>query len=367
MGIGLGGFAQGFSQGFNQTAQTLMAGDRNQREAEAHKAQMEKSALELEEAKKEKAYKEELALNLKDLIAQRQGGTVGGEAVDQDGNVIGKMQFKNSAEANAALGSQGLSFKEGTVVEQKPMDDIEFTKKLADINLTTGYKYGKVSLEQIEQARRLGKTLDKENVDEAVRTWMMTGDKTQVAKVFNKGGKYKFDPNEIEFATVKDPDGIAPDNVVAYRIGEDGQKQEVFNYQNYRFAGISDDAYAQIVNQGKITAIKEKGDTFRTGAKIKSDEAIADKRIKADAGKEGSKALSDLNDVMKNRFSGIFRNPIDNAEASRQKVIEGEVGALAERYVRAGIGVQTAVSTAQQEVFKKYNVDTSELNDPKKK
>ena len=372
MAAGLSGFAQGLSSGITQGAQLGLAVQKNQRDEEMFALQKEKTQLELEESRKEAAYKEDLAKSMQELMAARTGGVVGGEAEDEFGQSVGRVTYKNAEEAKAS----GLKFKQGTVVERAPMDDIEFTKKLADTMLTTGYKYGKVSLEQINQARALGKALDKENVDEAVRTWLQTGDQDAVKKVFNKSGKGRLG-DDVVLKTVPDPDGVGPPNVVAYKIGPDGKEQEVFNYQSYRFASISDDAYATIVAQAKTTATKEKGETFRLGAKLASDEGIAAGKNKIETAKLGQESTKALNDAMKNRFSGIFRNPIDNAESNRQKTIEAAIGQRAEMYlgqpiqdkngkVIGTVGVQEAINRAQSDVFRDYKVDTSELA-PKKK
>jgi hypothetical protein len=163
-------------------------------------------------------------------------------------------------------------------------------------------------------------------------------------------------------------DGMFGPTVFGYKLGPKGEKIEVFDgFRDIILPSMSPEAYASTMANFKSTEVKEKGENVRLGAKLASDEGIAANKNKIDRAKLQQESTKELNDAMKNRFSGIFRNPIDNAEASRQKQIEGAIGQRAEQYLATGkVGVQEAISRAQNDVFRDFKVDTSELA-PKKK
>jgi hypothetical protein len=352
MATGLGGFMQGFAQGFTTTTKTLSDIEKNKLEAEAAK-------MKIDEAKSEKAYKEEVGQLYKNLAAGAQGGTVGGEAVDESGVSLGKMQFANKAEADKSLASQGLSFKEGTTIEKAAVSPLELEKQFSDGLKVIAAKYGKVDLEMLKRSREFDKELKAEGAMEAMQYALTNpNDQEGIKKIFNEKGKIKL-PDDVVIGLK--PGAFGP-SVYGYRIDEKGNKQEVFDgFNDIILPSMGAKAWSAVQAERKKVEVEQQGETFRTGMKISSNERIA-------ANKEGKKdeGGKQLTDIMKTRYTSFWRNPLNAAESNRQQAIEGEIGALAERLVAAGNGPLNAVNEAQSAVFKKYNVSTDELA-PKKK
>lgn len=356
-GIAVGGFAQGLSQGLNQGVGLVSQLDKNRREEEMFKLQKEKGELELAEMKKNQEYQAELAAAYKALIAQRQGGTVGGEAVDEFGTPIGKVQYSDPAAAKAS----GLQFKQGTTVEAKPMDDVEFTGRMADAFMTTGYKYGKVNLEQIEKANEFNKKMDTEGLNTAVRTWLTTRDKDATVKEFNRRGKMKLDPNSVDIETVQDPTGMTPANVIVYELGPDGKRgRQILNYQEVRLAGLSNEAYSQIVAGGRKSKFEQGEANKRTGMEVAG---------RIDAALIGARGDSNKKDPVKDRidklvfdFSGkLTSNPAISYNVDEFRRQTPQIAARAYQYMTGRVPGQTvrfddealAVDQATQDILGK--------------
>lgn len=356
-GIAVGGFASGLAQGLNQGFTMASAAERDKREAEMFKLEQERKTLELEEAKKEQAYKAELAENMKNLMLNAKGGTVGGEAVDEFGTNLGVVKYADPATAKAS----GLSFKQGTTVEAKPMDQVELTDKIVDTMMTTGFRHGKVSLEQITQAHKFRKEMEKEGVGDAVRTWLATGDKDATAKQFNKGGKFKMDPSKVDIATEPDPSGMGPANVVVYSVTPDGKRgAKLFDFQEYRFAGISDDAYAKIVSDAKSTNFKENQATKRVGIqeenanKRNSDKIASDRRIAQD--KAMRDQYGELYKMYNTQVTGIYKDTFASMDADKRNLIAARTLQRAERLVGQGRMPGAALDEAMQFTFREEGI-----------
>lgn len=368
MGIGLGaigGFAEGLTEGYKGGTALRLAQQKDERDAKAFELQQESARLDLENKKRDAEYQNELKERMAALNAELKGGVVGGEAEDEFGTAIGKVQYGSAAEAQQAMQAQGLRFKEGTVIEKKAMDPIDFQLRAADTLKEVAAKYGKVDLKMLKESRDFGRQVQSEGAIDAMKYFMTNPNDQDGAKaMFNKNGKVKLG-DDVQLGM---KDGMFGPTVFGYKLGPKGEKIEVFDgFRDIILPSMSPEAYASTMASFKGTEVKEKGENVRLGAKLASDENIAAGKNKIDRAKLDQENTKALNDVMKNRFSGIFRNPIDNAEASRQKTIEAAIGQRAEQYLATGkVGVQEAVNRAQADVFRDYKVDTSELA-PKKK
>lgn len=368
MAIGLGaigGFAEGLTEGYKGGTALRLAQQKDERDAKAFELQQESGKIDLENKKRDQAYQQELSERMAALNAQLKGGVVGGEAEDEFGTAIGKVQYGSAAEAQQAMQAQGLRFKEGTAIEQKPMDAIDFQLKAADTLKEVAAKYGKVDLKMLKESRDFGRQIQAEGAIDALKYAMTNpSDQEGIRQMFNSKGKIKLG-DDVQIGI---KDGMFGPTVFGFKLGPKGEKIEVFDgFRDIILPSMSTEAFASTMANFKTTEVKEKGENVRLGAKLASDEGIAAGKNKIDKAKLDQESTKALNDVMKNRFSGIFRNPIDNAEASRQKKIESAIGARAEQYLATGrVGVQQAIDLAQADVFRDYKVDTSELA-PKKK
>lgn len=368
MAIGLGaigGFAEGLTDGYKGGTALRLAQQKDERDAKAFELQQESGRIDLENKKRDQAYQQELSEKMAALNAQLKGGVVGGEAEDEFGTAIGKVQYGSAAEAEQAMKAQGLRFKEGTAIATPAMDPIDFQMRAADVLKETAAKYGKVDLKMLKESRDFGRQVQAEGAIDAMKYFHANPSDQEGAKaMFNKNGKIKLG-DDVQLGM---KDGMFGPTVFGYKLGPKGEKIEVFDgFRDIILPSMSPEAYASTMANFKVTEVKDKGENVRLGAKLDSDERIAAGRNKIETAKLNQESTKALNDVMKNRFSGIFRNPIDNAEAARQKTIEAAIGQRAEQYLATGkVGVQEAVNRAQADVFRDFKVDTSELA-PKKK
>lgn len=363
MAIGLGafgGFAEGLTEGYRSGTALRLSEQKDAREAEAFKLQQENAKLDLENKKRDAEYQQELKDRMGALQNELKGGVVGGEAEDEFGTSIGKVQYGSAAEAEKAMQAQGLRFKQGTVIEKQAMDPIDFQLKAADVLKETAAKYGKIDLKMLKESRDFGRQVQSEGAIDAMKYFMTNpNDQAGAKEMFNKRGKIKLG-DDVQLGM---KDGMFGPTVFGYKLGPKGEKIEVFDgFRDIILPSMSPEAYASTMANFKSTEVKEKGENIRLGAKLSSDENIAAGKNKIDVAKLNQENTKALNEAMKNRFSGIFRNPIDNAEAARQKTIEGAIGQRAEQYLATGkVGVQEAISRAQTDVFRDFKVDISEL------
>lgn len=365
MATGLGGFAQGFSQGFNQMAQLGLQARKDEREQKAFELQQERDKLDLEQKKREEAYQADLRESMAKLQTAAKGGTIGGEVVDEMGTSLGKMQYANADEASKSMSAQGLRFKEGTALEQQAMDPIDFQLKAADTLKEVAARHGKVDLKMLKESRDFGRQIRAEGAVDAMKYFMTNpNDQAGAKERFNKRGDIKLG-DDVQLGI---KDGMFGPVVYGFKTGPKGEQIEVFDgFRDIILPSMSPEAYASTMAAFKQTEVKEKGDNVRLGAKLASDESIAANKSKTDNAKLRLDAQKELNEIVKTRFTGIFRNPLDNAEAARQKKIEGAVARRAEEYYATGkVGLQEAFDRAQTDVFRDFKVDTSELA-PKKK
>lgn len=318
-GLAIGGFAQGMSQGL----QSGLAMGKAARERE--RWELEKPGLELaaNQAETELKIKKEFMEGFQKLQAEAQGGVTTDEA--------------------------------GNEVERPAMNPLEFNLRGAQLMNETMIRNGKFDPKLLKQNNDFIKQVKSEGALEALQyAYANPTDQAGIKKMFNAQGKIKIgDDIELKFE-----DGLFGPNMVGY---QDGKK--VFDaFTNVFLPMMGPEAYANVQAQMKMTEAKEKGETFRTGMKVQGELDAAGIRAAATRANSSDERSKMLSDMMKTRFSGIFRNPVDNAEAARQKAIEGAIYSRAEEYTAAGLPVGTAINRAQQDVFKDFKVDISELS-----
>lgn len=334
MGAGLGAFLTGAGQGYDDQSKIVALQNRDKRETEAHGIAMKNAKLDLNQKQNEADYQNELKASMAELTA-------------------------------AAKPQQITDETTGQVTEKPGMDPIKLQLAAADRLKEVAFKYGKVDLKMLNEARDFGRKIKSEGALEAMQ-YAQTNpdDQAGIRKMFNERGNIKLG-DDIQIGM---KDGMFGPTVYGYKLGPKGEKMEVFDgFRDIIMPSMTPEAYAQTVATQKITEVKEKGENVRLGASLSSAENIAARKTALDRNKLALDAQKELNEIVKTRFTGIFRNPLDNAEAGRQKKIEGAVARRAEEYYGTGkVGLQEAFDRAQTDVFRDYNVDTSELA-PKKK
>lgn len=328
MANGLGAFLGGAVQGYDQHLEQ----QRKQQEFGLRKQQfeLEKEAkrLQLDREKREEAFQQDMRESLAPI-------------------------FKDMTAPPQPADPNGLQPTAGTAAAPvQPLNLTDISRRFADTSLAVAFKHGKVTTEQLKQARDLRTQMDKENVDEAVQTWLTTGDKSKVAEVFNKGGKFKFDPETMDIRTVNDPDGLLPANVVVVAKNPDGTERQVFNYEQMAMAGISKDTYAQLVQSGRTTKMKEKGDTFRTGMTTQATLAAANAKTDKDLPPE----VKAFNTRMDKEFESVFKATGFNLNPREEIVLRGEISRRGREYIDAGATSNEAYDRAVKYVFSKYKI-----------
>jgi hypothetical protein len=322
---GIGAFFSGAIDGYDKGLdQSRKAKEEQRRQTEFG---LKKQALELELAAKKR--EEEFQADLKSSMAP--------------------IMQELTAARNPPPEQNGL---QGVQPAPQPLDLTNLSRRFADNSIAVGFRHGKLSIDQLKQARDLRTQMDKENVDEAVQTWLTTGDRNKVAEVFNKGGKFKFDPNTMDIRTVQDPDGLLPANVVVVAKNPDGTERQVFNYEQMAMAGISKDTYAQLVQGAKTTRIKEKGDTFRTGMTVQGSIAAAS----AKADKDLPPEVKAFNDRMNKEFEAIFKGTGFNLNPREEMVLRGEISSLGRQLIDSGKTANEAYKLATQAVLQKNKI-----------
>ena len=312
-GLAVGGFAQGLSQGFQNGLQIGKA------RREQERWELEKPGLELakQNAETEMAIKRDFMDGFKKLSEEAQGGFT----TDEQGNQV----------------------------ERPAMSPLEFNLRGAQLMNETMIKNGKFDPKLLKQNNDFIKQVKSEGALEALQyAYANPNDQAGIKQMFNAKGKIKIgDDIDLRFE-----DGLFGPNMVGYK-GD----QKVFDaFTNVFLPMMGPEAYAQVQAQMKQTEAKEKGETFRLGVKTASDEKIAGMKISAARATAKDERPKLLADMMKTRFSGIFRNPVDNAEATLQKAIEAAVYSQAEEYVAAGLPVGVAIDRAQQKAFIDFKV-----------
>lgn len=292
MATGLGGFFQGLNQGFNTGLQQQMAIDKNKRESDLAKVQLENARIDLEAKKKEQQFQAELSNQITALRDEFKGGATGGEVEDEFGQSLGVMEFKNAGEAEKSMKSQGLRFKQGTTIEQaaKPMDGLDFQLRAADIINATGAKFGKIDLNTLKQAREFRKQIKSEGAIEALR-YAMTNptDQEGIRKIFNEKGDIKLG-EDVQIGLKQ---GMFGPTVYGFRVGEDGKQIEVFDgFRDIVLPSMSPEAYAQTMAAFKQTEVKETGETYRNERGLTVKERIADKDRKSNETIAANKAAA---------------------------------------------------------------------------
>lgn len=348
MAVGLSGFAQGFAQGFNQTSQTLMAAEKAKRENEL-------TDMKIAEAKKEQAYKDEIGQLYKSIATGAQGGTVGGEAVDETGASLGKMQFASQAEADEAMKTQGLKFKEGTTIQKEAKDPFQLEREFADGLKLIGAKYGKIDLQTLKAAREFDKELKSEGALEAMQYALANpNDQEGIRKTFKSKGKMEI-PEDVMIG-IK-PGIFGKPSVYGYKLDANGKQVEVFDgFNDIILPSLGAKAYSTIQAQLLGSSEETKAKIGIAGMQVASAEKIAS--AKSDGEDKPEKRLEGL---IKSRYEALAKSFESNAEINRWKLIEGELGSLASKYVSAGYKPLEAIDKAQALVFDKYKVDTGSL------
>lgn len=326
MANGLGAFLSGAVEGYDKGQEQL----RKQQEFGLRKQQFElerqAKQLEIDRQKREEAFQQDM----RDAAAP--------------------LLQEIAASKNPPPPQNGL---QAGAQAPAPLDLADISERFADMSIAVGFKHGKVTLDQLKQARDLRKQLDEEGVSDAVRAKLAGASDEEMAKIFNKRGKFKFDPATMRSEVVEDKDGLGLPNVIVYKKNPDGTESEAFNYANIARASVSKDVYTQLEQAARTTKMKEKGDTFRTGMTTQATLAAANAKTDKDLPPE----VKAFNTRMDKEFEAIFKGTAFNLNPRDEMVLRGEVSALGRRLIDEGkLTANEAYNQATRAVFQKYKI-----------
>lgn len=363
MATGLGAFLKGAVEGYDAGIDQARKNKKAKREEAQFELEKQKAQLEIDAKQREADYQNDMKKSLAEL-QQGARGSVSGEVVDEmTGENLGKMTYAPGQAPNA-----GLRFREGTVIENKPMDPIDYQFRVADTLKAVAARHGKLDLKMLDESRKFGQKIRAEGAVEAMKYFMATQDQDGAKKMFNERGGIKIG-DDIQFGV---KDGLFGPVMYGYRVDKDGKQVEAFDgFRDVILPSMSPEAYTATMAQFAQTAAKEKGDTFRTGMTTQATLTAA--QIKANAERDAAIAKAnaagqltpkDKLEMISKRVSenlkAVFTNAGAALDADRRRAIESEIGMLAEQMIMKDprVGVEQAANAASDAVYKKYGIVT---------
>lgn len=360
---GLGSFLSGAVQGYDQGLEQARKNKEEKRREEEmglrrQKAELDKKAAEQQQVltqaqidaqERERAYQADLKEQLANLTKQKEG-FVSGEVIDEmTGQSMGNMTF-GAGQAPTA----GLRFREGTVAEQKPMNELDYQFRVSDTLKAVAARHGKLDLKMLEESQKFGKRLRSEGALEAMQYFYSTGDEAGTKEMFNKKGNIKLG-DDVRIGL---KDGLFGPTMYGYKVGKDGKPQEVFDgFRDLILPSMSPEAYTAFVANSKIKEVQEKGDTFRAGlgAQATRDAAVARGRSGGDDDKLPPEVRA-FNERMNKEFESVFKMSGASLNPERETFVRGEMSRVGRSLIDRGMNANEAYSTAMKEVFTKYGI-----------
>lgn len=300
--MGIGSFFSGAAQGYQQGTKLRLEEEKAEREKELFGLQKQKAEIDLKREKDEEAFKDDMKQALAPIYAQIASAT------------------------QPAPPQNGL---QGPVEPPKPIDLPTISEQFADTSLAVAFKHGRVTPQQLKEARDLRKQLDEEGVTDAVRAKLAGASDADIAQIFNKRGKFKFDPATMRTEVVQDKSGVGMPNVVVYERGKDGKEKEVFNYANLAMTSLSKDMYSQLNAEGKRAKLKAETDVYTTGmttqATLAAANAKSDHKLNPEVAAFNTRMEKDFESVSK--LTGLSLDP------TREVAIRAEISALGRKLI----------------------------------
>jgi hypothetical protein len=370
--VGIGGFAEGLTDGYSKGTALRLAQQRDEREAKAFETDQKMKQAQLDEIERKKSYNDQVARGMAELEARLSGGTVGGVAVDEFGQEIGKLQYSSPAEAKAS----GLSFKEGTKIEKAPeqLTQTQIDRLRADVFQKARIDNKLYDEDSFLKNRQLNKELKKEGVFEAFELFDQTGDSDKAIEAFNKNGGRTLPKGSFMRKEV-DPDTGFTTNVV-YAPGADGKPQRLtssFEMQLlYTPEKLLDYGIAmgkEKFVQGKATErvnIQEGGLDRRAKDKNQTDREISANKNQTDRDIAGNKAMQErygeLYKMYNNQVNGIYKDTFASMNAQQQVQTQTLVLQRAERLMTE----QRMLPGAALDEAMRFTLSRQPQPDPKK-
>lgn len=351
MSRGLGAFAKGLAEGYVTGAKIKSQREKDEREKEMFglqkqqtELQMQNAQIDLDRKRAEDEYQKDLRSSLAQ-IEQEARGRVTGEAIDEmSGQSLGQM----TVAPGQAPGS-GLRFREGTVVEQKPLSPVDYQFRVADTLKQVAARHGKIDLNLLEQSRKFGQKVKAEGAVEAMKYYMGTQDAEGARKMFNEKGGIKLG-DDVQLGLKP---GLFGPTMYGYKVDKDGKQIEVFDgFRDIILPSMSPEAYATTMASFAQIEAKEKGDTFRTGMTAQATRDAA-------AAKEGQKLspeVSAFNERMNKEFEAVFKGAGTALNPQQETFIRSEMSSLGRGLIDRGMNSNDAYATALREVFTKYGI-----------
>lgn len=304
-GYGLAGLAKGFNEGFTSTISGLTALGKDKREAELFGLQKAKLQREEDAEVRKVKMQEQITTDMQALQEQ----------INQNPEGMTETQI-NRARADIFQKAR---------IDHKFMDEESWDKQ-----------------------RKINKQLKREGFEDAFNYFSETGDSDGAVSRYASAGKVKPPPGTF---MKREVDETGMPDIVVYAPGPDGKPVRKTSQFEYMLASMPE----EMIRYGtkmKETAMKEKGDTFRTGMTTAATLAAAS--MKGD--KKLSPEVEAFHNKMNKEFESIFKGTGFNLNPREESVLRGEIGALGRQLIDAGKTSDEAYILATRAVFQKNKI-----------
>lgn len=328
MAAGLGGFAQGLAGGLQAGIKTGLDMQKNEREREAFEMEKQIKQNQIDEMNRKKSMNEQIAKGMADLNARLTGGVVGGEAEDEFGQSVGKVEYSTPAEAKAS----GLKFKQGTAVEKKGEDltQTEIDRMRANIFQKARIDNNFFDEEAFQRHRQLSKDIEKEGVMDAFRVFDKTQDSDKAVNAFNKAGGMQL-PKGAYMKREADPETGLVTNVV-YAPGADGKPQRITSSFEIQLMYMPDEMVKYAAGMSKEKFVQGSANK-RTNMEVKGRVDAALIGASKD-GKSGKDRIKERIDKYAVDFSGkLISNPSISYNVEEFRRQQPQIAARAYQYM----------------------------------
>lgn len=354
-----GGFAEGLTEGYKSGTALRLAQQKEERDQKAFDLEQQVKQTQLDEVNRRKAMNEQISLGMQELEDRIKGGVIGGEAEDEFGQSVGKVEYASPAEAKKS----GLKFKEGTTVEKKgeQLTQTQIDRLRANVFQKARIDNKFFDEESFIKQRQLNKEIEKEGVFEAFKYFDQTGDSEKAVELYNSSGGRSL-PKGSFIQKELDPDTGFATNVV-YAPGPDGKPQRITSSFELQMLYMPE----EYIKYG-MTMGKEKFVQGQENKRLGYSEAGKDRRTAMEVGAKGNKDKEPgwIIDLQKTTIANIKDDPTKRLRAGEYEMAINEAGALARKLAaEKNLDANTAWSIATQEAYSRRGLVAPTVKTPK--
>lgn len=330
MANGLSGFAQGLTSGLQQGYGLASSIDKDKREQEIFAMEKEKKSMELDELRRKDSMRKQIAEGLAAVETELKGGTVGGQAQDEFGTDLGNMQYSDPAAAKAS----GLSFKQGTAIEQAPKQytQNQIDRMRAEVFQKARIDNGLMDEDWYEKQRKINKTLKKEGFKEAFEFFEETGDSDGAMDIYKKTGKNNKVPPGAFMKKDVDPE-TGFETIVVYAPDAQGKPRKITSSFDFYLADMPEELIKYGMGMKKEKYVQGESNK-RTGMEVKGR---VDAALISASGRDGA----DKKDRVKERIDkyavefakGLTSNPNVSYNIDEFRRAQPQIAARAYQYM----------------------------------